>query len=68
MKKDLLDCEKKALLLANVEEPPRSNNGRKQGYMKIMKDLCEEKAYEDLSFTIQHLQDQAPKLEKSWAM
>ena len=33
--------------------------------MKIMKDLWEEKGYEDLDFTSQHLRDQAAKLEKS---
>ena len=53
------------LLLANAENPPRSDNGRKQGYMKIMKDLWEEKGYKDLGFTSQHLRDQAAKLERS---
>ena len=48
MKKDLLECKRKALLLANAKELPRSNNGWKQGYMKIMKDLWEEKAYADV--------------------
>ena len=48
MKKDLLECKMKALLLVNAEELPRSSNGRKQGYMKIMKDLWEEKGYADL--------------------
>ena len=33
--------------------------------MKIMKDLWEEKGYEDLGFTSQHLRDQSVKLEKS---
>lgn len=39
MKKDTLEWKKRALLLVNAEEPPRSNNGRKQGYTNIMKDL-----------------------------
>ena len=57
MKKDLLECMKKALLLVNEEEPPPSDDGRKQG--KIMKDLWEEKGCADLGFTSQHLRDQA---------
>ena len=66
IKKYLLDCKKKELLLVNGEKPPRSDNGQKQGCMKIMKDLWEEKGYEDLQgFTSQHLRDQAVKLEKS---
>ena len=65
MKKDLLECKTKALLIVNAQELPRSSNGRKQGYMKIMKDLWEEKGYADLGFTCQHLRDQAAKLEKS---
>ena len=47
MKKDLLECKTKGLLLVNAEAP-RSSNGQKQGYMKIMKDLWEEKGYADL--------------------
>lgn len=48
MKKNLLECKTKALLLVNAEEPWRSSNSQKQGYMKIMKDLWEEKGYADL--------------------
>ena len=62
MNKDLLECKKKALLLVNAEIT--QDNGQKQGYMKIMKDLWEEKGYKDLGFTSQHLWDQAARLEK----
>ena len=65
MKKDLLECKTKALLLVNAEEPWHSSNSQKQGYMKIMKDLWEEKGYADLGFTSHYLRDQAAKLEKS---
>ena len=56
MKKNLLECKTKA---------PHSSNGRKQGYMKIMKDLWEKKGYADLGFTSHHLRDQAANLQKS---
>ena len=59
MKKDLLECKTKALLPVNAKELPEA------GYMKIMKDLWEEKGYANLGFTNQHLRDQAAKLEKS---
>lgn len=65
MKKNLLECKTKALLVVNAEEPLRSSNGRKQGYMKIMEDLWEEKGYADLGFTSHHIRDQAAKLQKS---
>ena len=40
---DILECRKQAQLLVNSENPPRFDNGRKKGYMRIMKGLWEER-------------------------
>ena len=37
----LLDCNSKAKMLAKSENPPGLENGRKKGYMRIMKELKE---------------------------
>ena len=51
MNNTLLDCKSKAQALVKPENPPRLENGRKKGYMRVMKE--------------QNLRDQAGKLEKS---
>ena len=65
MKSDLLECNLKAKELVNSENPPRKENGRKRGYMSIMKDLWEERGYAELKLSEQNLRDQAAKLEQT---
>ena len=61
----LLDCKSKAQALVKSENPPRLDNGRKKGYMRVMKELRDEAGFENLALTSQNLQDQAAKLKKS---
>ena len=43
MKKDVLECKKKAHeLLSSSENPPCNENGRKRGYIDVMKELCDD--------------------------
>ena len=65
MNSDLLDCKKRAQELVKSDNPPLLENGRKMGYMRVMKDLWEEKGYGDLALTSQNLRDQAARLEKT---
>ena len=51
MNSDLLDCKKRAQELVKSDNPPLLENGRKMGYMRVMKDLWEEKGYGDLALT-----------------
>ena len=57
----LLECKQKAISLTTSDNPPRTENGGKKGYMKIMKDLWEEAEYRHLELTSQNLRDQAEK-------
>ena len=65
MNNTLLDCQSKAQALVKSENPPRLENGRKKGYMRVMKELWDEAGFENLALTSQNLRDQAAKLEKS---
>ena len=40
---DLLECKKRAKELVGLDTPPCNENGRKKGYIKVMKQLWEEK-------------------------
>ena len=40
-------------------------NGRKKGYIQVMKDLWDKKGYEHLGLKSQNLRDQAARLEKT---
>ena len=51
----LLECKKKAISLTTSDNPPRTENGRKKGYMNVMKDLWEETEYRHLELTSQNL-------------
>ena len=64
MNKVILECKSKAKRLNESENPPRNANGRKKGYMKIMKELWDELGYADMHLTSQNLRDQAARLEK----
>ena len=65
MNNTLLDCKSKAQALVKSENPPRLENGRKNGYMRVMKELWDEAGFENLALTSQNLRDQAARLEKS---
>ena len=65
MNSDLLDCKRQALLLAKSENLPVKDNGRRKGYMELMKELWDQMVHEDLGLTKQNLRDQAARLEKS---
>ena len=62
---DILQCKRQAQLLVNSENPPCFDNGRRKGYMRIMKGLWEQKGYGYLNLSEQNLRDQAAKLEKT---
>lgn len=66
MNNDLLECKKKALERVKSDNLPWLNNGRKMGYMQMMKELWEEKGYGDFALTSQNLRDQAARLEKTF--
>ena len=57
-------CKRKAQQLAASNEPPRNLNGRKKGYMKIMKEPLDETGYGHLNLAEQNLRGQAARLEK----
>ena len=38
----LLQCKDKAVKLTKGNNPPRNENGRKSGYMQLMKDMWDE--------------------------
>ena len=61
----LLDCKSKAKMLAKSENSPRLENGRKKGYMRIMKELWDDSGFGNLELTSQNLRDQAARLEKT---
>ena len=65
MNSDLLDCKRQAPLLAKWKNPPLKDNGRREGYMELVKELWDQMGHEDLGLTKQNLRDQAARLEKS---
>ena len=60
-----MECKRQALLLTKLENPPVKDNGRRNGYMELVKELWDQMGHEDLGFTKQNLRDQAARLEKS---
>ena len=44
----LLSCRKSAQLRVKSYEPPLAENGRRKGYMRVMKELWDEMGYEHL--------------------
>ena len=64
MNKDILLCKRKALELIKSENPPRKDDGKKKGYIEVMKQLWEERGYFNLGLKAQNLRDQASRLEK----
>ncbi|KAK2568094.1 hypothetical protein P5673_008026 [Acropora cervicornis] len=61
----LLQCKSKAVKLANGDNPPRSENGRKIGYMSQMKVMWDELGYGHLALSSQNLRDKAAALERT---
>ena len=59
MNQDLLKCKEKALSLKSSSNPPCYQNGRKKGYMHILKDLWEDVGYVNLGLSAQNLCDHA---------
>ena len=41
------------------ENPPCNENGRKRGYIDVMKELCDDMGYKNLQLKSQNLRDQA---------
>lgn len=64
MSEDLLECKRKAQELITSSGAPVNGNGRKKGYIEIMKNLWDAKGYGDLGLKPQNLRDQASRLEK----
>ena len=67
MNTDLLECKKKAMEFLKSENPPCYVNGRKKGYIQVMKDLWDKKGYEHLGLKSRNLRDQAAMLENAAA-
>ena len=64
MNKDVLECKKKAQELVSSENPPCNENGRKRGYIDVMKELWDDMGYKNLQLKSQNLRNQASLLEK----
>ena len=64
MNSDILECKKKAKEMVSSNNSPYYTNGRKKGYIEVMKDLWEVKGYGYLGSMSQNLRDQASRLEK----
>lgn len=64
MNQDVLECKRKAQELITSDRAPVNGNGRKKGYIEVMKDLWDAKGYGHLGLKPQNLRDQASRLEK----
>lgn len=64
MNTDVLACKIEAIALTKLESPPLDQNGKKEGYIKLMGELWSAKGYGELGFSRQNLRDQAARLEK----
>ncbi|CAB3982253.1 Hypothetical predicted protein [Paramuricea clavata] len=64
MNDDLLQCKRKAKELISSQNPPRNENGKKKGYIEVMKQLWDDKGYGQLGLKSYNLRNQAAKLEK----
>ena len=51
MKKHSLDCKKKVKGMVAPDNPPRNLNGKKKGYMEIMKEFGGKTDYAGLNLT-----------------
>ena len=64
MNNDVLECKRQVQELVALDSAPLNRNGRKKGYIEVMKQLWEEKGYGHLALKGQNLRDQASRLEK----
>ena len=64
MNNDVLECKRRVQELVALDSAPLNRNGRKKGYIEVMKQLWEEKGYRHLALKGQNLRDQASRLEK----
>ena len=65
MNQDLLECKKKAKEIVASENAPVGENGRKKGYIEVMKDIWDhDMGYGHLNLKRQNLCDQASRIEK----
>lgn len=64
MNEDVLECKRKAQELITSDRAPVNGNGRKKGYIEVMKDLWDAKGYGHLGLKPQNSRDQASRLEK----
>lgn len=48
MNKDILECKKKGQEVISSENPPCNENGRKRGYIDVMKELWDDTGYKNL--------------------
>ena len=64
MNNDVLEYKRRAQELVASKSTPLNRNGRKKGYIEVMKQLWEEKGYGHLALKGQNLRDQASRLEK----
>ena len=62
MNSDVLECKRKAMEMITSQNLPCNENGRKKGYIEVMKDLWNERGYAHLEFKSQNLPDQASRL------
>ena len=65
MNTKLLECKREAKHLVQSKDPPRKEDGKKQGYMAILKQLWDNSEFADLNISTQNLRDQAARIEKS---
>ena len=65
MVQDLLECKDKAIGLTNSENPPLLRNGRKKGYMSIMKELWDDLGYVGLGLSAQNLRDHVANADRN---
>ena len=65
MNADLLSCKREAVAMTRMKQPSLDGNGKKKGYIRIMKELWDAKGYGDLGLSSQNLCDQAARLEKT---
>ena len=65
MNSDLLECKRKAQEIVACENAPCNFNGRKKGYIEVIKKLWDERGYGHLGLKGQNLRDQASRLEKN---
>ena len=61
----LLQCKSKAVKLTKGDNSPQSENGKKSGYMSLMKDMGDEVGYGHLALSSQNLRDKAAALERT---